>query len=309
MTRFILRRLLAFIPVMFVIITLTFFLIRLAPGGPFDSERVLSDEAKRRLEQAYNMDAPLHIQYFDYLKGVMQGDLGPSFRKPSRTVTEWITLRLPVSLELGGYALGVALIIGLSAGLLASLRPNTLTDYVPMSFAMAGICIPNFVLGPLLVLVFALWLDWLPVSGWRAPSEKILPSITLGALYAAYVARLTRGSMLEVLAQDYIRTARAKGMGEAAVILKHALRGGVQPVVAFLAPATANLLTGSFVVETIFQVPGLGKEFVEAAFNRDYTMIIGTVLVYALLVMLLNLVADIVHAWLDPRVRQAHAHG
>lgn len=309
MAIYILRRVLAFIPVMFAIVTLTFFLIRLAPGGPFDSERVLSDEAMRRLEAAYNLDAPLYVQYFDYLKGVVQGDLGPSFRKPSRSVTEWILLRLPVSLELGAYALGVALIIGLGAGLVASLRPNTATDYVPMSLAMAGICIPNFVLGPLLVLVFALWLEWLPVAGWRAPADKILPSLTLGALYAAYVARLTRGSMLEVMAQDYIRTARAKGLSEASVVLRHALRGGVQPVVAFLAPATANLLTGSFVVETIFQVPGLGREFVEAAFNRDYTMIIGTVLVYALLVMTLNLVADIAHAWLDPRARRTLAHG
>jgi oligopeptide transport system permease protein len=255
------------------------------------------------------LDAPLYRQYFDYLGGVVQGDLGPSYRKPSRTVTEWIALRLPVSLELGAYALCVALVLGMGAGLLAALRPNTLTDYVPMSFAMAGICIPNFVLGPLLVLVFALWLDWLPVAGWRDPVEKILPSITLGALYAAYIARLSRGSMLEALSQDYIRTARAKGLGEAAVVFKHALRGGVQPVVAFLAPATANLLTGSFVVETIFQVPGLGREFVEAAFNRDYTMIIGTVLVYAFLVMALNLVADVVQALLDPRVRQGHAHG
>jgi oligopeptide transport system permease protein len=309
MFSFIFRRVLAFIPVMFAIITITFFLIRLAPGGPFDNERVLSESAKQRLEEAYNLDAPLYVQYFDYLKGVVQGDFGPSYRKPSRTVTEWILLRLPVSLELGAYALAVAIIIGMAAGLLAAMRPNTFTDYVPMSFAMAGICIPNFVLGPLLVLVFALWLDWLPVAGWRDPMDKILPSITLGALYAAYIARLSRGSMLEVLAQDYIRTARAKGLGETAVVLKHALRGGVQPVIAFLAPATANLLTGSFVVETIFQVPGLGREFVESAFNRDYTMIIGTVLVYAFLVMVLNLVADVLQAILDPRVRQGLSHG
>lgn len=258
MLGFITGRVLAFIPVMFCIITITFFLIRLAPGGPFDNERVMSEEAKARLEAAYNLDAPLYQQYWDYLSGVVRGDLGPSFRKPSRSVTEWIMLRLPVSLELGAYALGVALIIGLTAGIIAALRPNTLTDYVPMSLAMAGICIPNFVLGPLLVLVFALWLDWLPVAGWRGLPEKILPSITLGAAYAAYIARLTRGSMLESLAQDYIRTARAKGVSEAGVVLRHALRGGVQPVVAFLAPATANLLTGSFVVETIFQVPGWG---------------------------------------------------
>ena len=197
----------------------------------------------------------------------------------------------------------VALCIGLPAGIVAASRPNTLQDYVPMSLAMAGICLPNFVLGPVLVLVFALWLEWMPVSGWDAPAEKVLPSLTLGALYAAYVARLTRGGMLEIMGQDFIRTARAKGLSEGAVVLKHGLRGGIIPVVAFLGPATAGLLTGSFVVEKIFQVPGLGREFVDAAFNRDYTMIMGTVLVYATLVLLLNLVADIVHAWLDPRVR------
>lgn len=303
MILFFLRRLASFVPTLLAIITMTFFMVRLAPGGPFDGERRVSPETLRQLEHAYNLDAPLPRQFIDYLGGVVRGDLGPSFRKPSRTVVEWIVLRMPVSAELGCYALLVALALGLGAGLVAALRPNTWTDYVPMSLAMAGICIPNFVLGPLLVLVFSLWLGWLPVSGWNEPMSKILPSITLGAMYAAYIARLTRGGMLEVLAQDYIRTARAKGLGEAAVVLRHGLRGGVQPVVAFLGPAAAGLLTGSFVVEKIFQVPGLGSEFVEAAFNRDYTMIMGTVLVYATLVMVLNLVADLCHALLDPRVR------
>lgn len=303
MILFFLRRLASFVPTLLAIITMTFFMVRLAPGGPFDGERRVSPETLRQLERAYNLDAPLPRQFVDYLGGVVRGDLGPSFRKPSRTVVEWIALRMPVSAELGCYALLVALALGLGAGLIAALRPNTWSDYVPMSLAMAGICIPNFVLGPLLVLVFSLWLGWLPVSGWNDPMSKILPSITLGAMYAAYVARLTRGGMLEVLAQDYIRTARAKGLSEAAVVLRHGLRGGVQPVVAFLGPAAAGLLTGSFVVEKIFQVPGLGSEFVEAAFNRDYTMIMGTVLVYATLVMVLNLVADLFHALLDPRVR------
>ena len=303
MIRFILKRLLTFIPVLLAIITLTFFMVRIAPGGPFDDERRVPEETMRQLEAAYNLDAPLYRQYLDYLGGVLQGDLGPSFKKPSRTVREWILLRIPVSLELGAYGLIVALCIGLPAGIIAATRPNSLRDYAPMSFAMAGICLPNFVLGPLLVLVFALWLDWMPVAGWDLPSEKILPSLTLGAVYAAYVARLTRGGMLEVMGQDYIRTARAKGLGEVAVVLKHGLRGGVLPVVSYLGPATAGLLTGSFVVEKIFQVPGLGREFVEAAFNRDYTMIMGTVLVYATLVLFLNLAADVIHALLDPRVR------
>lgn len=303
MTRYLLKRVLAFFPVLLAIITITFFLVRLAPGGPFDADRRVSEEAMRRLEAAYHLDDPLYKQYADYLVGVTQGDFGPSFRKPSRTVREWIALRIPVSLELGTYGLLVALVIGLGAGIVAALKPNSIFDQGPMAFAMIGICVPNFVLGPLLVLVFALWLGWLPVAGWNAPLDKVLPSLTLGAMYAAYVARLTRGGMLEVLSQDFIRTARAKGLSEARIVLRHALRGGVQPVVAFLGPATAGLLTGSFVVETIFQVPGLGREFVEAAFNRDYTMIIGTVLVYATLVMLLNLVADVMHAWLDPRIR------
>ncbi|MDX9975857.1 MAG: ABC transporter permease subunit [FCB group bacterium] len=303
MLKFVLKRIAEFVPVLLVIVTLTFFLVRLAPGGPFDSERAVSPEVMRQLEAHYNLDAPLWRQYVDYVAGVLQGDLGPSFKKPSYTVREWILMRLPVSLELGAYALVVALAIGLTAGVIASLRPNSWTDYVPMSMAMAGICLPTFVLGPLLVLVFGLWLEWLPVAEWNEPATKVLPSLTLGTVYAAYIARLSRGGMLEVLSQDFIRTARAKGLNEASVVLKHALRGGLQPVVAFLGPAAAGLLTGSFVVETIFQIPGLGREFVQAAFNRDYTMILGTVLLYASLILVLNLLVDVVLAWLDPRLR------
>lgn len=303
MLRYILRRIAEFVPVLLVIVTMTFFLIRLAPGGPFSSERAVSPEVLKALQAHYNLDAPLWKQYLDYLAGVVRGDFGPSFKKPSFTVREWIAMRFPVSLELGLYALGVALCIGLSAGLVAALRPNTRSDYIPMSLAMIGICLPTFVLGPVLVLIFALWLEWLPVAGWNEPADKILPSITLGAAYAAYIARLSRGGMLEVLSQDFIRTARAKGLSEARVVLRHGLRGGLSPVVAFLGPAAAGLLTGSFVVETIFQVPGLGREFVQAAFNRDYTMILGTVLFYAALILLFNLVVDVVLAWLDPRLR------
>ncbi len=303
MLRYILRRIAEFVPVLLVIVTMTFFLIRLAPGGPFSSERAVSPEVLKALQAHYNLDAPLWKQYLDYLAGVVRGDFGPSFKKPSFTVREWIAMRFPVSLELGLYALGVALCIGLSAGLVAALRPNTRSDYIPMSLAMIGICLPTFVLGPVLVLIFALWLEWLPVAGWNEPADKILPSITLGAAYAAYIARLSRGGMLEVLSQDFIRTARATGRSEAPVVGRHGLRGGLSPVVAFLGPAAAGLLTGSFVVETIFQVPGLGREFVQAAFNRDYTMILGTVLFYAALILLFNLVVDVVLAWLDPRLR------
>ena len=303
MLKFVLKRIAEFIPVLLVIVTLTFFLIRLAPGGPFDSERAVSPEVMAQLKAHYNLDAPIWRQYLDYVWGVAHGDLGPSFKKPSYTVREWIEMRLPVSLELGVYGLAVALVIGLTAGVVAALRPNSWSDYVPMSMAMVGICLPTFVLGPLLVLVFGLWLDWLPVAEWNGPATKIMPAITLGTVYAAYIARLSRGGMLEVLSQDFIRTARAKGLGEAAIVLKHGLRGGLQPVVAFLGPAAAGLLTGSFVVETIFQIPGLGREFVQAAFNRDYTMILGTVLLYASLILIFNLLVDVALAWLDPRLR------
>jgi oligopeptide transport system permease protein len=281
-----------------------FFLIRLAPGGPFQGgERYVRPEVLEQLRETYNLNAPLYRQYLDYLVDLARGDLGPSMSSSNRTVTEWILLRLPVSLELGAYALLVAITFGMLMGVIAALRPNSATDYVPMSFAMVGICVPNFVLGPVLVLVFSLKLGWLPVSGWSMPMEKVLPSITLGTVYAAYVARLARGGMFEVLAQDFIRTARAKGLSEARVVVRHALRGGIQPVLAFLGPAAAGLLTGSFVVEQIFQVPGLGKQFVEAAFNRDYTMLMGAVLVYAVMILVFNLIVDVLQAWLDPRVR------
>jgi len=303
MTRFVARRIIEVIPVLFVIVTLVFFMIRLAPGGPFDAERKVSDEILRNLEAYYNLDAPLHRQYLDYLGQLLRGDLGPSFKYAGWSVNELILTGFPVSLELGVYALLVALGIGLTAGVVASLKPNTLRDYVPMSLAMVGICIPNFVLGPLLVLAFGLWLGLLPVAGWEGPSYKILPAITLGAGYAAYIARLTRGGMLEVLAQDFIRTARAKGLTEARVVLRHGLRGGLQPVVSFLGPAAAGLLSGSFVVETIFQAPGLGRFFIQAAFNRDYTMILGTVLFYAALILTFNVIVDVAQAWLDPRLR------
>lgn len=303
MALFILKRFAEFVPTLFVIVTITFFLVRLAPGGPFDSEKRVSPEVLAQLESYYHMDRPLLRQYADYLSGLTRLDFGPSFRKPSRTVREWLFLRLPVSIELGFYGLVFSLVIGLGAGILASLRHNSLLDHGTMGFAMLGICIPAFVLGPVLVLIFGLWTDWLPVMGWTTPAHKILPSITLGAAYAAYIARMTRGGMLETMSQDFIRTARAKGLPEYKVVLRHGLRSGIQPVVAFLGPAAAGLLTGSFVVETIFHIPGLGREFVESAFNRDYTMISGAVLVYAVLVMGLNLVSDLMLGWLDPRIR------
>ena len=310
MLRFILSRLLQAIPVIFIVITATFFLVRAAPGGPFDAEKVVLPEVKRALEAQYKLDLPLHEQYFAYLGDLTRGELGPSFKYPGRSVNEILFSGLPVTAELGFYALLIALLIGVTAGVFASLKPNTRQDYIPMSLAMIGICMPSFLLGPLLVLVFGIYLEWLPISGWGAiPGDKILPSITLGAAYAAYVARLSRAGMLEIMSQDFIRTARAKGLPEWLVVTKHALRGGLIPVVAFLGPAFAGLLAGSFVVETIFQIPGLGRFYVQAAFNRDYTMILGTTVFLSTLIVLFNLVSDVAAAWLNPRLRSQFSGG
>ncbi len=304
MWRFIAFRTLQAIPVIFAVITITFFLVRAAPGGPFSNEKAVSPQVKAALEARYHLDDPLLEQYSSYLQGLVQGDLGPTFRYPGRTVDEMILQGLPVTAELGLYAFLVALVLGVSAGVIASLKPNTLQDYVPMSAAMVGICVPPFLLGPLLVLVFGIWLQWLPVSGWGAvPGDKILPSLTLGAMYAGYIARLARSGMLDVLSQDYLRTARAKGLPEYVVILKHALRGGLLPVVSYLGPAFAYILSGSFVVETIFLVPGLGRFYVQAAFSRDYTMILGTTVFLAVLIVVFNLLSDILATWLNPRLR------
>jgi oligopeptide transport system permease protein len=241
----------------------------------------------------------------DYMGNIVQGDFGPSFKFASHSVTELIAAGLPSTLELSLYAILFALLVGLPTGILAAIKQNTLLDYVPMSTAMIGICMPTFVLGPILLLVFGIWLGWLPVAGWgQVPGDKILPSITLGSVYAAYIARICRGGMLEILSQDYIRTARAKGLSTIRIVLVHALRGGITPVISFLGPAIAGLLAGSFVVESIFQVPGLGRYYVIAAFNRDYTMILGCTIFFAFLIILFNLLADIVQVWLNPKLRQ-----
>lgn len=306
MFRFIGSRLLFAVPVLFFVILITFTLIRLAPGGPFDAERAVPAQVLVNLNKRYHLDEPVYQQFGRYVFNLVQGDFGPSFKYPSRSVTEIIGAGLPVTLELGVYALIFAAIIGLSAGLLASLKPNTKQDYIPMSLAMIGICLPSFVLGPLLILGLGIGLGWFPISGWGdSPGDKILPAMTLGATYAAYVARLTRGGMLEVLSQDYIRTAHAKGLPAWQVVSKHALRGGVAPVVSFAGPAIAGLLSGSFVVETIFQVPGLGRFYLQAAFNRDYTMILGTTILFAFLIIIFNLLADVMLVWLNPKLRQS----
>jgi oligopeptide transport system permease protein len=303
MLKFIFFRMLQAIPVLLIVIAVTFILIRQAPGGPFDSEKAVSPYVLEKLNERYHLDDPLYQQFFDYLGNAVTGDFGPSFKYPTRSVSEMIFTGLPITFELAINAMVVALIIGISAGLIAALRPNTAQDYIPMSAAMIGICMPSFLMGPLLVLVFGIWLEWLPVSGWGySAGDKILPSITLGATYAAYIARLSRGGMLEILSQDFIRTARAKGIPEHIILFKHALRGGLLPVVSFLGPAIAGLLSGSFVVETIFQIPGLGRFYVQAAFNRDYTMIMGTTVFFSVLIILFNLLSDIIAVMLNPRL-------
>lgn len=302
MLKFIFRRFLEAIPVIFIVIALTFFLVRMAPGGPFDSEKVVPAEILANLNARYHLNDPLWKQFGDYLGDLASFDFGPSFKYPGRTVNELIVTGLPVTFELGFYSMLVAVLLGTIPGVIGAIRRNTGWDYIPMSLAMIGICMPSFLLGPLLVLIFGIWLGILPVSGWESFAHKILPSLTLGSAYAAYIARLSRGGMLEILHQDYIRTARAKGLPEKVVILKHALRGGLIPVVSFLGPAMAGLLAGSFVTETIFQIPGLGRFYVQAAFNRDYTMVMGTTILLGTLIVLFNTLSDIAQVWMNPKL-------
>jgi oligopeptide transport system permease protein len=304
MIRFIFYRLLQMIPVLWAVATLTFFMLRLAPGGPFDKEKKVSPEIEAAIKAHYGLDKPLLQQYVQYLGRLLHGDLGPSYKYSNRTVNEIIGDAFPVSMELGVYALCIALVVGLAAGVLASLKPNSAMDYVPSALAMAGICLPTFVLGPLLILIFVLKLGWYPVIGWEdIAAAKVLPSLTLGLYFAAYIARLTRGGMREILTNDFIRTARAKGASEPRVILKHALRGGILPVVSYLGPAVAGLVAGSFVVETIFNIPGLGRHFITSAFNRDYLLLLGVVVFYATLIVFFNLIVDVVQVWLNPRLK------
>jgi len=303
MIKFVFKRLLELIPVLLISITAVFFMVRLAPGGPFTAEKEFSAEAIERLNQHYGLDKPIMVQYGNYLLNLLKGDLGPSFQYPSRTVNDIIKETFPVSLELGTLAILFAICVGLLAGIIASMKPNSLQDHLSMGLAMSGICMPSFVLGPLLLLIFGLTFRLFNASGWEMPSDRVLPVITLGASYAAYISRLTRGSMLEVMPSDYIRTARAKGLSEANTVFKHALKNAVLPVVSFLGPATAGIITGSFVVESIFNIPGMGRMFVLAAFNRDYTLILGLVVFFALLVVVFNAVVDILLGLLNPRVR------
>jgi len=276
--------------------------MRTAPGGPFDQERALPPQIEASLRARYHLDEPLIQQFARYAGDLVRGDLGPSFRYRNRSVNEIIAQSAPVSLTLGVVAMAFALLAGITAGVIGALREHTWVDHTAMAMAMAGLCIPNFVLGPLLILVFVFHLRLLPPAGWGGLEHLILPAITLGAIRAATIARLTRGGMLEALEQDFVRTARAKGLGERVVALRHALKVAILPVVSYLGPAMAATLTGSIVVERIFLVPGLGTFFVQSALNRDYTVAMGAVLFYSTLLVLLNLIVDVAYTLLDPRV-------
>jgi oligopeptide transport system permease protein len=302
----ILKRLFTYIPVLLVVVIITFLMIHAAPGGPFDAERVASPEIIEKLNEAYNLDKPIHVQIYNYLFNAIQGDFGPSFKYPGRTVSELIMSGLPTTIELAIYSILFAIFLGVISGLVASLNPGKILDIVPMSISLLGICIPSIILGPALVLIFGIWYEVLPVYGWGDnPGDKILPTITLGTAYAAIFARLTRGGMLEVLGQDYIRTARAKGLSEIRIVFFHALRGGILPVISFLGPAIAGLLAGSFVVETIFQINGVGRFYVQAAFNRDYTMILGTSILFTFMTLTFVLISDIMASFLNPTLRDS----
>ena len=306
------RRFLGAIPTLFIIITLAFFMMRIAPGGPFDSERRLPPEIEHNIEAAYNLDKPVYEQYFIYLGRLAHFDLGPSYKNKDFTVTQLIEDGLPVSAKLGLSAMLLAISLGITLGTFAALNQNKATDYSVMTLAMIGITIPTFVTAPILTLIFGVYgvhlfgLDLsLPVGGWNggAIRNMILPVIVLALPQTAIIARLVRGSMVEVLRSNYVRTARAKGLPNRLVVFRHALRAALLPLVSYLGPAIAGVLTGSLIVETIFGIPGIGRYFVNGALNRDYTLVMGVVIYYATFVILLNLLADILYAALDPRVR------
>jgi oligopeptide transport system permease protein len=298
-----LRRLGGAIPTLFIILAGTFFLIRVAPGGPFARERVVPPEVKANLEKAYHLDEPLWQQFLRYLNGLLHGDFGPSFKYKDHSVADLIFGGFPVSMQIGGTAIVLALIIGLTLGVWAALRQNSWVDYATMSVSMVGIAVPNFVVAPVLTLIIGLQLKLLPVGGWGTPGHYVLPIIALCLPQIAAIARLTRASMIEVLSSNYVRTARAKGLRESITVTRHALRAAVLPVVSYMGPAIAQIITGSVVVEQIFGIPGIGRYFVQASLNRDYTLVMGVTVFYGALIILCNLITDLLYGVLDPKVR------
>lgn len=303
MFRYVLKRLWGGVITLFVVITLSFFMMRLAPGGPFSKDRAYPPEVLRNIEAKYHLDKPVLVQYWIYIKRVVVNfDLGPSTRYSDRSVNELIASGLDFSAKVGAGALLCAVLVGVLSGLLAALNHNKSLDYIPMSLAMVGVSVPDFVLANLLVILFGLQLQILPVAGVDEWQGYILPCVTLGLIYASSIARLTRGGMLEILGQDFIRTARAKGLPKRTVLWKHSLKGGLLPVVSYLGPATAGMLTGSLIVEKVFNIPGLGRFFIDSAINRDYTLAMGSVIVYAVMIIAFNIIVDCLYGVLDPRV-------
>ena len=303
MLRYTVLRLLGAVPTLFLLITLAFFLIRAAPGGPFDAEKALPPEIEANLRAAYHLDEPLVQQFARYVGNLARGDFGPSFQYRDYTVTELIATGLPVSFRLGLAAMLLAVVAGVAAGTVAAMRRNRPADHAIMALAMTGISVPNFVLAPILILVFAVHLGWLPAGGLGGVAHMVLPVVALALPQVAWIARITRGSMTEVLSSDFIRAARAKGLSDADVVLRHALRPALIPVVSYLGPATAAVLTGSVVVEEIFGLPGIGRYFVQGALNRDYTLVMGVVVFYGVVIIVLNFLVDLAYAALDPKVR------
>ncbi|MGL1891911.1 MAG: ABC transporter permease subunit [Spirochaetaceae bacterium] len=306
MLKFTIKRFLGMIPTMFAIITIGFFLIRVAPGGPFDAEKKLPDQVLRNIEAKYHLDKPVPVQFFMYLGNVLQGDFGPSYKYTDHDVNFYIFNSLPNSMLLGAVALFFALVFGVLVGISSALNQNTWIDYSGMGFAVIGIAVPTFVVGPVLMYVLAMKFQLLPTSGWITSDAglktMIMPVITLSIPYFGTIARLSRASVLEVLRSSYVRTAYAKGLSKQVVIFRHVLKGAMLPIVSFLGPAFAGIITGSIVVESIFRVPGLGKFFVQSALNRDYTLIMGVLIVYSFILIIMNFVVDIIYAFLDPRI-------
>lgn len=308
MLAYTLKRFLGAIPTLLTLITLAFFLVRLAPGGPFDQEKDVPDAIRANLEAKYHLDEPLWQQYYRYVTDLVQGDFGPSFQYKDFTVTELIWGGFPYSMTLGVLAIILALLVGVSIGMLAALRQNTHTDYTAMGVAMTGISIPSFVIGPLFIALFAIQLGWLPAGGWGggAWQNLVLPVLVLALPQIAYIARLTRGSLIEVLRSPFVLTARAKGLPLRRVLFGHAFKPMLLPIVSYLGPATAGIITGSVVVEQIFGIPGIGRYFVQGALNRDYTLALGVVVFYGVIIIMFNFLVDLLYAWLDPRVRHEY---
>jgi oligopeptide transport system permease protein len=303
MLSFLLRRLLVAVPTLFLVVTVAFFMMRAAPGSPFQGERKLTPEIEKAVNAKYGLDRPLPVQYVSYLGDALRGDLGPSLKYRDKTVADIIAQGFPKSVAIGLAAIVGAILIGVGLGVAAALRQNRPADYVATTVAILGVCIPSFVTAPLLVLLFASTLGWLPTAGWGGVRNLILPVVVLALPQIAIISRLTRAGMIEVLSSNYVRTARSKGLSERRIVLHHALRGAILPLVSYLGPAVAGLITGSLVVEQIFNLPGLGKYFVISALQRDYTVVMGVVILYAALILALNLVSDVLYAVLDPRVK------